>query len=89
MRNERLTQRVDPIPPLKRQLGQALAELLKGGNADDIASFIGTDQPRVSELSRGKLTRFSLETLIRYLERLDHGVDITVTHVRPNVRHDT
>ena len=86
MRNESLPRRIDPIPALKRQLGQALAELLKGGNADDLASFIGTDRPRVSELRRGKLTRFSLETLIRYLDRLDHRVDINVTHVRPNYR---
>jgi predicted XRE-type DNA-binding protein len=80
--------RIDPIPALKRQLGQALAELVNGRNADDVASFIGTDRPRISELRRGKLTRFSLETLIRYLERLDHRVDINVTHVRPNYRRD-
>lgn len=86
MRNDSLTRRIDPIPALKRQLGQALAQLLKGGNADDVAASIGTDRPRVSELRRGKLTRFSLETLIRYLDRLDHRIDINVTHVRPNHR---
>jgi len=41
--------------------------------------LIGTDRPRISELRRGKLDRFSLETLIRYLGRLQHRVDISVT----------
>jgi hypothetical protein len=38
------------------------------------------------ELRRGQLKRFSLETLIRYLERLDHRVEVNVTHARPNYR---
>ena len=88
MRDESFVQRIDPIPALKRQLGQTLAELLKGGNADDVAWSIGTDRPRVSERRRGQLTRFSLETLIRYLERLDHRVDISATTVRRDYRRD-
>ena len=83
MRNEHLTTRVDPVVALKAQLGDRLAGLLQDGNADDLAWVIGTDRPRVSELRRGKLTRFSLGTLIRYLGRLNHRVDITVTRVRP------
>jgi predicted XRE-type DNA-binding protein len=74
--------RVDPIPALKRQLGTELARLLAGWNADDIAVVIGTDRPRISELRRGKLARFSLETLIRYLARLGHRVDVSVTRAR-------
>jgi predicted XRE-type DNA-binding protein len=87
MRNEYPPPRIDPVPALKAQLGQVLAALLQGSsNADDVAWSIGTDRPRVSELRRGQLKRFSLETLIRYLDRLDHCVDINVTHVRPNYR---
>jgi len=41
--------------------------------------LIGTDRPRISELRRGKLDRSSLETLIRYLGRLQHRVEISVT----------
>jgi predicted XRE-type DNA-binding protein len=73
--------RVDPIPALKQQLGAELARLVAGWNADDIAVVIGTDRPRISELRRGKLARFSLETLIRYLARLRCRVDVTVTQV--------
>jgi predicted XRE-type DNA-binding protein len=69
---------VDPIPALKRQLGAELAVLLAHWNADDVAALIGTDRPRISELRRGKLGRFSLETLIRYVTRLRHRVELTV-----------
>ena len=71
--------RRDPIPALKQQLGAELARLLVQWNADDVAFLIGTDRPRISELRRGKLDRFSLETLIRYLRRLDRGVELKVT----------
>ena len=71
--------RGDPIPTLKQQLGAELARLFVGWNADDVAVLIGTDRPRISELRHGKLDRFSLETLIRYLARLQYRVEISVT----------
>ncbi len=71
--------RVDPIPALKRQLGAALAPLVAGWNGDDVAYVLRTDRSRIAELRREKLDRFSLETLIRYLTRLDSGVEITIT----------
>jgi predicted XRE-type DNA-binding protein len=55
-----------------------LAPLLQG-NAHDLAAVIGTDQPRVSDIRRGKLDRFSLETLIRYLVRLRCRVELKIT----------
>lgn len=73
---------VDPIPELKRQLGVELARLVSGWNIDDIACLIGTDRRRIPELRRGKLDRFSLETLVRYLTRLRRRVQITVTEER-------
>ena len=80
--------RVDPIPALKRQLGDELARLLARWNADDVAALIGTDRWRISDLRRGKLDRFSLETLIRYLARLGHAVEITVV-CAPSARAST
>jgi predicted XRE-type DNA-binding protein len=41
--------------------------------------LVGTDARRVMEIRRGKLDRFSLETLIRYLARLGQRVDLRVT----------
>jgi predicted XRE-type DNA-binding protein len=69
----------DPIPALKRQLGVEIAARLQGWNADDIGAHIGTNRWRISELRRGKLARFSVETLIRYLSRLGCAVEVQVT----------
>ncbi|HVX41869.1 MAG TPA: XRE family transcriptional regulator [Gemmatimonadaceae bacterium] len=78
--------RHDPIPELKRQLGAEIAPLVTGWNSDDIGAIIGTDRARISELRRGKLDRFSLETLIRFLDRLRCTVELRVTP-RPLFAH--
>ena len=69
----------DPIPALKRQLGAEIARLIKGWSPTNVYFSLRVDQPRVSELRRQKLDRFSLETLIRFVHRLHHDVDLTVT----------
>ena len=67
-----------------------LAALVAGWNGDDIAYVLGTDRSRVAELRRGKLDRFSLETLIRYLARMDKVVELRVSErPRPAARHRT
>jgi predicted XRE-type DNA-binding protein len=76
---------VDPIPELKRQAAAALVPLLARWRAHEAASLIGTDQPRISDIRRGKLERFSLETLIRYCVRLRCRVELQITVERgPN-----
>ena len=42
------------------------------------AEILGTNQPTVSDLMRGKLSKFSLERLIAFLNALDQDVQITV-----------
>ena len=42
----------------------------------DAAVFMRTDPPRVSDIRRGKLGRFSLETLVRYLARMGYRVEM-------------
>jgi predicted XRE-type DNA-binding protein len=42
------------------------------------AQLLGIDQPKVSELLRGRLTRFSTERLLVFLLRLGRDVDIVV-----------
>lgn len=44
-----------------------------------LAVLIGTDARRVMEIRRGKLDRFSLETLIRYLTRLGQRVELRIS----------
>jgi predicted XRE-type DNA-binding protein len=62
----------DPIPALKQQLARELVARLDGWRQDYAASFLGTDAARVSNLRNGRLQAFSLERLIRFVER-DHG----------------
>ena len=68
----------DPIPALKRDAAAHLAEFLRYGNGDDLASLLGTDRFRIADLRRGRLTRFSLETLLRFLVRAGLRVDLRV-----------
>ena len=68
----------DPIPALKRQLAQLVVERLDGWNQVYAADFIGTDQPRMSDLRQGRLDRFSLEQLVRFATRVDGTVRVTV-----------
>jgi len=75
----------DPIPELKRQLGAQIAARIASFRSSDAAVLIGTDQPRVSDLRRGKLERFSLETLIRFLARLRYDM---VLRVEPRRQRD-
>ncbi len=72
----------DPIPALKRDAVAHLAEFLRYGNGDDLASLLGTDRFRIADLRRGRLTRFSLETLLRFLARAGLRVEIRVERVR-------
>jgi predicted XRE-type DNA-binding protein len=72
----------DPIPALKRQLGDELARLLEGWRASDICDRIGTTPARVSDLRRGDLRRFSLESLIRFLDGFRRRVELSVVVVK-------
>ena len=69
----------DPIPGLKREAGVILAELLRNGNGDNLGARLGTDRFRVADLRRGRLERFSLETLLRFLVRAGMRVELSVT----------
>jgi predicted XRE-type DNA-binding protein len=44
-------------------------------------SILGVDQPRFSDLQRGRLERFSLQKLVRMLARIDRRVELTVIHL--------
>lgn len=43
------------------------------------AAILGTGQPKVSDLVAGRLDGFSIERLIRFLNALDHDVQIVVS----------
>jgi predicted XRE-type DNA-binding protein len=71
----------DPIPALKQQLRDALIEHIGHWNQYVAAKAIETDQPRMSDLERNQLERFSIETLIRYLSRVELRVEIKVVRL--------
>ena len=76
----------DPIPALKQQLARELVCFAGKRPAWNIAVLIGTDQPRISDLRKGKLDRFSLESLIRFLRRAGYETEVRVVRTRFNKR---
>ena len=48
-------------------------------NQTEAAAILGTTQPKVSDLLRGRLDGFSIERLIRFLNALDRDVRILVS----------
>jgi predicted XRE-type DNA-binding protein len=44
----------------------------------EAAAILGIDQPKVSALIRGKLTGFSTDRLLRYLNALGNDVEIVI-----------
>ena len=68
----------DPIPALKRQLADALLELIAPVCQGVAAGVLVIEQPRISDLAHGRLERFSLQRLIRLLSRGGRTVTINV-----------
>jgi predicted XRE-type DNA-binding protein len=75
--------RNDPIPALKQQLAAELLRLMQGWRTTELRARMRIDQPRISDLRRGRLDRFSLDRLVRLVHDLDHRVELSV---KPNER---
>jgi predicted XRE-type DNA-binding protein len=69
----------DPIQLLKQQVARAVTDRLDGWSQEYAADFLGTDQPRMSDLRRSRLARFSLARLIRFVDKLGGEVMLRVT----------
>lgn len=85
-----MSPRPDPIPELKRQLASEIVRALDGWSLGEIAVFFGVDQPRLSNLRRGKLERFSVDGLIRVLAppRTRRRVELRVVKEPLNFNRD-
>lgn len=59
---------------LARQISKIIAE--RGLTQTDAAVLLGIDQPKVSLLTRGRLTGFSIGRLLRFLFALDQDIAI-------------
>lgn len=67
---------------LVRQISAVIEE--RGITQAQAAELLGTTQPTVSDLVRGRLSKFSMERLIAFLNRLDRDVEIVVRQKRRN-----
>src|SRR5918992_4990665 len=66
---------------LKAQLALKIQQLIerKGMTQSEIAPLLGLDQPKVSNLMRGRLAGFSAERLFGILNRLGHNVEVRIS----------
>jgi predicted XRE-type DNA-binding protein len=65
---------------LKAELARRIGHAIKKRNLTQVeaAEILGIDQPKVSALTRGRLTLFSIDRLLRFLVALGNDVDIVV-----------
>jgi predicted XRE-type DNA-binding protein len=71
----------------KAQLASAISDIIeeRALTQGEAARVLGTTQPKVSNLVRGRFEGFSLERLARFLNTLDRDVEIRV-RPRPQSR---
>jgi len=64
----------------KAQLAHKISELIQKHHLSqaDAAKILGTEQPKISAIMNGKLSGFSLERLINFLNILGSDVQIIV-----------
>ena len=69
---------------LKAGLHQKILQLVKrrGYRARDLESILEIQQPRVSELMRGKLSTLSVARLLLYADRLGAEAEVKLRQVR-------
>ena len=53
----------------------------------DAAKLLGTTQPKISALLRGKLSSFTFDLLFQYLRKLDQSIEISTT-IKTGTRAD-
>lgn len=66
---------------LKAQLALKIQQLIeqKGMTQAEVVPLLGLDQPKVSNLMRGRLAGFSVERLFGILNRLGHNVEVHIS----------
>ncbi len=64
----------------KAKIASRIYDILKSRRLTQAASakILGIDQPRVSDLIRGRLKRFSTDKLFEFLNALDQDIEITI-----------
>lgn len=70
---------------LKAEFAMLINRIIKdkGFSQENAAKILGIDQPKVSNLSRGQLSGFSIDRLIRFLILLNQDIEI---NVKPHIQ---
>jgi predicted XRE-type DNA-binding protein len=71
---------------LKADLNTRIVKAAAGYTQQELRKRLGTSQPRVSDLLRGKMSKFSLDTLVVYAELLGLRTEIRTTQPKKHVR---
>jgi predicted XRE-type DNA-binding protein len=73
---------------LRAELMQAVREVIRdrGLRQREAAALFGVAQPRVSDLVRGKIALFSIDTLVEMLAAADVSVELVLRERRPAAR---
>jgi len=73
----------------KAQLAFQISEAIKNRHLSqtDAAKLLCIDQPKISAIINGRLSGFSLERLIQFLNLLDRDVQIIVSQKPRNHKH--
>ena len=68
----------------KAELARRIGEIIRSRRLSqvDAGKLLGIDQPKISSLLRGRLSGFSVDRLLRFLNALDRDVEI-VSRRRP------
>jgi predicted XRE-type DNA-binding protein len=71
----------------KAELAQKIIEIVQSRRLTQVqaAELLNIDQPKISALTRGRLSGFSIDRLLRFLMLLGHDVEITIKS-RPRSR---
>jgi len=75
----------------KAKLAMRIQEIIdeRGLTQTEAAEVLGVNQPKVSDLLRGRLKGFSTDRLFRFLNLLDQDVEITIREKPARRTHAT
>lgn len=72
---------------LKADLHNKIVKAANRHSQQELQDMLQESQPRVSDLMRGKISKFSLEMLVFYAERLGIHTELKTTKVEKPSRH--
>ena len=72
----------------KAELAQKIIDIVRARRLTQLqaAQLLKVDQPKISALTRGRLSGFSIDRLLRFLMLLGQDIEITVKSRRPRSR---